>query len=473
MINNMKKGRAVAVILSATMAFSICADSGIVFASQGNTNEKGVIAYSSENTNDKPVKINGMISGKAMEEVTAGVTGTEQITTEHESEEVTTEKPTTEKPTTQQPTTEQPTTQQPTTETPTTEKPTTLPQTTKPAKIIAWCEYKGNYYNDKKQKVKGAISKGIDVSVYQGAIDWAKVKKTDIDFAIIRCGYGGNYTYQDDKYFVRNIKECEKYGIPYGIYIYSYATNKKMMKSEVQHVLRLIKKTKAKPSFPVYLDMEDNVQYVLSNKKLGDLAEYFCDSMINAGYETGVYANLNWWTYKLTDKRFNRYHRWVARYNSVCGYPGQYQLWQFSSLIKVSGIAGTVDTNFLYALPCDNISHNGKWKTTKKATVLSKGTKKYICSRCGHVIKIKYTSKLKATGKLNKTYVKLKKGKTFKIRVRKMANGDGVKSYKSSNKKIAIVSKKGKVTALRKKGVAKITVKLKSGKKLKLSVRVK
>ena len=128
------------------------------------------------------------------------------------------------------------------------------------AAVPAWTNVNGVFYNDKGEAIKGALAKGIDVSHYQGEIDWAKVKQTDIEFAIIRCGYGNDDVSQDDKYFAQNIQGCRDNSIPYGIYIYSYATNTEMAKSEATHVLRLIGETSASPSFPIYYDIEDESQ---------------------------------------------------------------------------------------------------------------------------------------------------------------------------------------------------------------------
>lgn len=85
-----------------------------------------------------------------------------------------------------------------------------------------------------------ATRKGIDVSEHNKNIDWEKVKAAGIDYAIIRCGYGSDIQNQDDKQWQRNVSECERLGIPYGVYIYSYAKNIEMAASEAQHVLRLI-----------------------------------------------------------------------------------------------------------------------------------------------------------------------------------------------------------------------------------------
>lgn len=84
------------------------------------------------------------------------------------------------------------------------------------------------------------VKHGIDVSKFQGLIDWQEVKK-HIDFAIIRCGYGSNLESQDDPYFKRNADECTRLKIPFGVYLYSYATNEREALSEAKHVLRLVK----------------------------------------------------------------------------------------------------------------------------------------------------------------------------------------------------------------------------------------
>ncbi|MFR8039683.1 MAG: cell wall-binding repeat-containing protein [Anaerovoracaceae bacterium] len=194
-----------------------------------------------------------------------------------------------------------------------------------------------------------ATRQGIDVSKWQGNIDWNKVKASGIDFAIIRCGFGGNYTNQDDQYFKRNVSECERLGIPYGVYLYSYATNTEKASSEADHVLRLIKGCKL--SYPVYLDMEDN-STIGSN--YASIAKTFCNKITKAGYPVGIYANLNWWNTRLTDSCFDNWHRWVAQYNTSCGYKKNYAMWQYSSKGRVNGISGNVDMNYLIGYPDDH-----------------------------------------------------------------------------------------------------------------------
>lgn len=194
-----------------------------------------------------------------------------------------------------------------------------------------------------------ATKTGIDVSEWQGVIDWEQVKASGIDFAIIRCGWGMNYSNQDDSYFERNVSECERLGIPYGVYLYSYATDTAHAQSEAKHVLRLIEGHNL--SYPVFFDMEDNTTIGCD---LAAIAQTFCNAIENAGYAVGVYANLNWWNNYLTDPCFDNWYRWVAQYNSECNYDGAYTLWQYTSEGYVPGIDGYTDMNFLIGSPADH-----------------------------------------------------------------------------------------------------------------------
>ena len=192
------------------------------------------------------------------------------------------------------------------------------------------------------------IAKGIDVSSWQKEINWDKVKKAGIQFAILRCGYGSDKASQDDKYFARNLAECERVGIPYGIYLYSYATNVEMAHSEAAHVLRLL--GDKKPMYPIYYDLEDAKTTGKCSKALIlDMAKAFCADLEAKGYLVGIYANTYWNNTYLTDAWYNTKPRWVAQYASKCTYKGEYGIWQYSSSGKVDGIAGNVDMNYAYA----------------------------------------------------------------------------------------------------------------------------
>lgn len=189
--------------------------------------------------------------------------------------------------------------------------------------------------------------KGIDVSKYQGDIQWDKVK-TAIDFAILRCGYGNDITSQDDPKFIRNIEECEKLGIPYGVYLYSYAVNEEMIDSEIAHTIRLIGSHKP---FCVYIDMEDNSTTNLGRVKLTAFVKRFCEGVKAKGFKVGVYANENWCKNYLDVAELHRlgYSIWCAKYSeNRPNISAPYDIWQYSSKGIADGITGNVDMNYMY-----------------------------------------------------------------------------------------------------------------------------
>ena len=193
---------------------------------------------------------------------------------------------------------------------------------------------------------------GIDVSKHNGEIDWEKVKASGVKYAIIRCGYGDNITSQDDIRWTNNVIQCEKLGIPYGVYIYSYATTVKQAQSEADHCLRLL--IGHKPNFPIYYDLEDKCMQNLSNASLAIISQAWATKIQKAGYAPGVYSSKYWWTNRLTSPIFNNYYRWVAQWNTTCTYTGTYQMWQYSSEGSVDGIDGNVDMNYWYGQDLTN-----------------------------------------------------------------------------------------------------------------------
>lgn len=190
--------------------------------------------------------------------------------------------------------------------------------------------------------------RGIDVSKHNGVIDWEQVKKSGLtDFAIIRCGYGDNMQEQDDYMFEENVAGCEQWDIPMGVYLYSYADNTAHAQSEADHVLRLINGKKF--PYKVWYDLEDSPTVGTQDAKtIGDMAETFCNSMLDAGYEVGIYANKYWFTTILTDERFERWPKWVAQYNDECTYDDVYIMWQNTSDGSMPGIEGRVDLNYAF-----------------------------------------------------------------------------------------------------------------------------
>ena len=199
----------------------------------------------------------------------------------------------------------------------------------------------------------GAKAIGIDVSVWNGDIDWRKVAASGIDFAIIRCGYGSDYSNQDDKKFYANINGARAVGIDIGVYLYSYATNTTMASSEAAHTLRLLKSAGLSArdlKYGVYYDIEDEDQMNIS---LEPICNTYCNTIRNAGYSVGVYSSLSWWNGRLSGSSLNNWNRWVAQWpfktgNRTCSYTGRYEIWQCMSDGVVPGIVGNVDMDIAY-----------------------------------------------------------------------------------------------------------------------------
>lgn len=192
---------------------------------------------------------------------------------------------------------------------------------------------------------------GIDVSSHQGRINWSEVKNAGIDFAIIRCGYGQDITSQDDYMFVRNVLDCERLGIPYGVYLYSYALTESDAYSEASHALRLIKGHN--PTLGVWIDIEDADGYkqkygMPSNETLTNIASIFCDKLIENGYKTGVYASYSWLVNQLSSPKLDKYDKWVAQWNDSCSYDKKYIMWQYTSKGNVTGVLTDVDMDIYY-----------------------------------------------------------------------------------------------------------------------------
>ena len=233
---------------------------------------------------------------------------------------------------------------------------------------------------------------GIDVSKWQGSITWSKTAQ-DVDFAIIRCGFGTNKTANDDSKYLANVQGCQENGIPFGLYLYSYGES---AASEANHVLRLLDEADLSPAdldFPIYLDMEDDCMLdkskdtYMTNSEMLTYVTTFCDIIEDAGYEVGVYANEDWWKTYLTSSKYDQWERWLARWGAV-NYNGSYNMWQYSDAGSVSGISGPVDMNYWYgSLPSSNLSsvtpkvssfYNGATGITLKWESVSHATGYYI-----------------------------------------------------------------------------------------------
>lgn len=207
----------------------------------------------------------------------------------------------------------------------------------------AWEKVDGRYVNSYGDPIPGAQLKGVDVSFWQGQIDWEKAKADGVEFAIIQLGWHANESNHVDNWFEYNVSECERLGIPYGVYLYSYITTTTGAANAASFVLNQLKGHTL--SYPVYLDLEDESTLQADH---GAIAQTFLNRITSAGYRGGVYANLNWWNNYLTSPVFDNaaWSKWVAQYNYECNYTGAYDMWQCTDTGRVNGISGNVDLNF-------------------------------------------------------------------------------------------------------------------------------
>lgn len=188
----------------------------------------------------------------------------------------------------------------------------------------------------------------IDVSQWQGWIDW-KIVKPHIDGAIIRAGYGSDIAGQDDVQFARNAEECERLGIPWGAYLYSYANSTEKINSEIQHMLRLLKGHK--PQLPVYYDLEETRYQSIWPQA----SEMWCKQIRAAGYIDGLYS----WAWALNKMTTDCSSFWAADYGINDGQKHNKPVltggrvlsgWQYTSKGHVEGISGNgLDVSEFYS----------------------------------------------------------------------------------------------------------------------------
>ena len=182
---------------------------------------------------------------------------------------------------------------------------------------------------------------GIDVSQHNGVIDWEKVKASgQVDFAILRTGFGREHPRQIDSRFERNYAECTRLGIPVGAYHYSYALSPGDAEKEAEFCLKLIKGKRFQ--MPVWYDIEEKSQ--LDRGNCDDIAKAFCGRLEAEGYFVGVYTFDSFAKTNLSDKTKLRYAMWIARIGSEPRY-SPFGMHQYSWAGKIGGISGNVDMN--------------------------------------------------------------------------------------------------------------------------------
>lgn len=201
--------------------------------------------------------------------------------------------------------------------------------------------------SSKYSKYENGTIKGVDVSAWQGTIDWNKVKAFGIDYAFIRLGHSKDaYTVDLDTYFHQNMNNAYAAGIPVGVYYYSKATTEQQAVREAQFVIDNI--TGHTVSYPIAFDLEDSSQQGLSKTELGKIAKAFCDEIKRAGYTPMIYMNEYWYKNCVDMSYLAGIERWIARYSYHYDESITRGIWQCGSTGRVSGISGNVDIDFSY-----------------------------------------------------------------------------------------------------------------------------
>lgn len=294
----------------------------------------------------------------------------------------------------------------------------------------------------------GNAKKIIDVSEWEGVIDWEKVKASDVDGVILRVGYGNQMM---DKQFLRNLKECNRLGIPYGFYLYSYAYDANFAYAEAQGLLEMLKgQDLSNLAYPIFYDIEnfgtwseDGVTYHTPSTIAAyeEIIATFIAHMNEAGYhgKVQVYSGRYYTQTKLNSEKILPYVSWIAEYGPKLNYVNTYYdgkvAWQYTEKGSVDGISYDVDISS-------------------------------FADDAMHVI-------LPSSIQLSASTATLETGLTKKINASVYPTGayDAL-SWTSSNPKVAQVSSNGTITAVA-SGSAVITAKTANGKTASVNVLVK
>lgn len=202
------------------------------------------------------------------------------------------------------------------------------------------------------------ILRGIDVSKWQGDINWKTVSVSGVDFAMIRSSFGSEHT---DECLDKNVKGCEKYGIPYGFYHYTYAKTAAEARQEAEFFINNIRKYS--PEYPIVLDLEEEFYKKMSKNQVTEILTAFMDVIEENGYYAMLYNSPNFMKACFDIPKLEKYDIWIAcwggeeRLNSL--YDGRYGMWQYSSTGKVKGINGDVDLDYSYKDYAEIIRKNG------------------------------------------------------------------------------------------------------------------
>ena len=244
---------------------------------------------------------------------------------------------------------------------------------------------------DRSDLKKYNTALGIDVSEWQGTIDWKKVAASGVDFAYIRIGYRGYESgkINEDKNFRKNIIGAKSAGIDVGVYFYTQAVNANEAVAEAEFVLNSLSGYDI--NLPIVYDIEsvnddkptgrlDTAN--LSRDKLTELCTSFCARVEKSGYKGMVYANKYWFTAKLNAAKIaEKYQIWIAKYidkkSQTTEYNGEYNCWQYSYSAKVDGINGAVDVNRMYIIPPAQVTGLTDFNITDSSISLAWNSSKY------------------------------------------------------------------------------------------------
>lgn len=220
------------------------------------------------------------------------------------------------------------------------------------------------------------MTRGIDVSKYQGNVDWAKVKSAGVNGVIIRAGWGRTNV---DSYFEKNVNGCMQYDIPFGVYWFIYGISEEEAISNADKCHSVISKYKADIRLKVWCDFEYDTDanankrgVTFDKSKRTAMVKAFCERMKSFGYEVGVYANPDYLKNKFND--LSKYPLWLAYYGASEKDAMKYNpvMWQYSSKGAVSGISGNVDMNYIY-MEFNKEPEQPKEKTYPTLSVNSQG----------------------------------------------------------------------------------------------------
>lgn len=200
------------------------------------------------------------------------------------------------------------------------------------------------------------LKRGIDVSKFQGDIDWNKVKNDGVEFAIIRCGYRGYETGKmvEDEKFEANIRGCNEVGLDAGVYFFTEAISEKEAREEADFVIDLLKEYEVNIQLPIVIDLEQSSNPSksrttnISQEDRTKIVIAFCEEVKKAGYEPMIYGNLKSHMRMSDIYQLEDYSKWFAYYRTPLRFPYNFDIWQYSATGSVNGIKGDVDMNIAF-----------------------------------------------------------------------------------------------------------------------------